>query len=448
MDRALLGHRREYYASFTLDRSAKQHLGMLSAQGGVEIEEVAATNPDAIALLHVDPVDGLSIEVAREWVARANLDQEAREQAAAILVKLYTCYTEGDCDLAEINPLIYTPDGRVHCLDAKVTLDDNATFRHPEWSEFAGSDVEDEREAMAKARGLNYIGLDGSVGIIANGAGLAMSTLDVVNQCGGTAANFLDIGGGANADVMAAALEVINSDPAVRSIFVNIFGGITRVDEVANGVLEALRRVEINSPIVLRLDGTNAAAGREILSSHLSDRLVAEPTMLDAARRAVACRRQVMSIFVDENTKVVVQGISPTSQGLYHGLRNRAYGTKVVAGTNPGRGGEEIEGIPVFATVAEAVEATGANASFISVPPKFAADAIVEAAAAGVPFVVCITEGIPAIDEALAYNRLVRDYPGDPAARPQLPRHHLAGEVQHRDHFGRHRNRRVDRSAS
>ncbi|MGA3146438.1 MAG: ADP-forming succinate--CoA ligase subunit beta [Acidimicrobiales bacterium] len=279
---------REYYASFTLDRSAKKHLGMLSAEGGVEIEEVAATNPGAIAMLHVDPVDGLSIEAARAWVDRAGLDEGARAQAAGILVKLYTCYTEGDCDLAEINPLIYTPDGRVHCLDAKVTLDDNAAFRHPEWEEFAGSDIEDEREARAKERGLNYIGLDGSVGIIANGAGLAMSTLDVVNQCGGAAANFLDIGGGANADVMAAALEVINSDPAVRSILVNIFGGITRVDEVANGVLEALERVDISSPIVLRLDGTNAVAGREILADHLSDRLVAEPTMLDAARRAVA----------------------------------------------------------------------------------------------------------------------------------------------------------------
>jgi succinyl-CoA synthetase beta subunit len=279
---------REYYASFTLDRSAKKHLGMLSAEGGVEIEEVAATNPDAIAMLHVDPVDGLNLEAAREWVARAKLDEGARDQAAEILVKLYTCYTEGDCDLAEINPLIYTPDGRVHCLDAKVTLDDNAAFRHPEWEEFAGSDVEDEREARAKARGLNYIGLDGSVGIIANGAGLAMSTLDVVNQCGGSAANFLDIGGGANADVMAAALEVINSDPAVRSIFVNIFGGITRVDEVAKGIVEALERVDIRSPIVLRLDGTNAVAGRELLAPHLSDRLVAEPTMLDGARRAVA----------------------------------------------------------------------------------------------------------------------------------------------------------------
>ncbi len=413
---------REYYASFTLDRSAKKHLGMLSAEGGVEIEEVAATNPGAIALLHIDPVDGLSLEVARGWVDRAELDEPARAQAAQLLVDLYTCFTEGDCDLAEINPLILTPEGRVHALDAKVTLDDNATYRHPEWEEFTGGDVIDEREARAKERGLNYIGLSGSVGIIANGAGLAMSTLDVVNQCGGQAANFLDIGGGANADVMAAALEVINSDPAVRSILVNIFGGITRVDEVANGVFEALDRVDIGSPIVLRLDGTNAAAGREILAGHLSDRLVAEPTMIDAsAPCGRPCGRPVMSIFVDERTTVVIQGISPTSQGLFHGLRNRAYGTRVVAGTNPNRGGEEIEGIPVFATVAEAVEATGANASFISVPPKFAADAIIEAAAAGLPFVVCITEGIPAQDEALVYNQLVRDFPGTRLLGPNCP---------------------------
>ena len=279
---------KEYYASFTLDRPAKLHLGMLSAEGGVEIEEVAATNPAAIARLHVDPVVGLDLETARRWVGEAKLDFEAQEQAAELLVKLYTCYVDGDCDLAEINPLILTTDGRVHALDAKVTLDDNAAFRHPEWEEYAATETEDPREKMAKERGLNYIGLDGSVGIIANGAGLAMSTLDVVNQVGGKAANFLDIGGGANADVMAAALEVINADPAVRSIFVNIFGGITRVDEVANGVVAALERVEIRSPIVLRLDGTNAEAGRQILAPHLSDRLVAEPTMLDAARRAVA----------------------------------------------------------------------------------------------------------------------------------------------------------------
>ncbi|HUY44048.1 MAG TPA: ADP-forming succinate--CoA ligase subunit beta [Acidimicrobiales bacterium] len=279
---------KEYYVSFTLDRPNKVHLGMLSAQGGVEIEVVAEENPDAIAFLSIDPVIGLDLATSRRWVAEADLDEVAREQAAELLVQLYECYTKGDCDLAEINPLILTPEGRVHALDAKVTLDENASYRHPEWEEFRANETEDPREKMAKERGLNYIGLDGTVGIIANGAGLAMSTLDVVNQVGGTAANFLDIGGGANADVMAAALEVINADPKVKSIFVNIFGGITRVDEVANGVLEALKRVDIASPIVLRLDGTNAPEGRAILAPHLNERLVTEATMLDAARRAVA----------------------------------------------------------------------------------------------------------------------------------------------------------------
>ena len=279
---------KEYYASFTLDRQNKMHLGMLSAQGGVEIEVVAEENPEAIAFLAIDPIHGLDVETARRWVNEAELDEVAREQTAELLVKLYECYTKGDCDLAEINPLILTPDNKVHALDAKVTLDENASFRHPEWEEFRADEFEDPREKMAKEKGLNYIGLDGTVGIIANGAGLAMSTLDVVNQVGGTAANFLDIGGGADADIMASALEVINADPKVKAIFVNIFGGITRVDEVANGVLEALKRVTITSPIVLRLDGTNAVEGRAILAQHLSDTLITEPTMLDAARRAVA----------------------------------------------------------------------------------------------------------------------------------------------------------------
>ena len=278
---------KEYYASFTLDRPNKCHLGMLSKEGGVEIEVVAEENPDAIAKLSIDPIIGLTLEMATTWVAAADLDEPARAQAAELLVKLYTCYVEGDCDLAEINPLILTTDGKVHALDAKVTLDDNASYRHPEWADFAWGETEDVREQMAKEKGLNYIGLDGTVGIIANGAGLAMSTLDVVNQVGGSAANFLDIGGGASPDVMAAALEVINSDPKVKAIFVNIFGGITKVDDVANGILEALNRVSINAPIVLRLDGTNAAEGRALLQPHLSDRLIAEPTMLDAARRAV-----------------------------------------------------------------------------------------------------------------------------------------------------------------
>ena len=370
---------KEYYASFTLDRAAKKHLGMLSAEGGVEIEEVAETNPDAIAKLHIDPVDGLTEEQAREWVDRANLDPEAREQAATLLVKLYHCYVEGDCDLAEINPLILTPDGKVHALDAKVTLDENAAFRHPEWEEFAATPTSTSASSWRKEKGLQYIGLDGDVGIIANGAGLAMSTLDVVNQVGGSAANFLDIGGGANADVMAAALEVINSDPAVKSIFINIFGGITRVDEVAKGIVEALGRVNLSSPIVMRLDGTNAEEGRALLADHLSDRSSPSPPCSTPPAapsrwprrspshpRRRGLRGQNVSIFVDETTKVVVQGISPTSQGRYHGLRNKAYGTQVVAGTNPKRGGEDIEGIPVYDSVAEAVKATGATASFIS----------------------------------------------------------------------------------
>jgi succinyl-CoA synthetase beta subunit len=277
----------EYYASFTLDRSAKKHLGMLSAEGGVEIEAVAASNPEAIARIHVDPVEGLSEEQARTWVAAARLNPKATDGAVDILMKLYNAYVEGDADLVEINPLILTPEGKVHALDAKVTLDGNADFRHPEREEWKGLEVLDDRERMARERGLQYIGLTGSVGIIANGAGLAMSTLDVVNQVGGDPANFLDIGGGANATVMANALEVINTDQNVRSIFINIFGGITRGEEVANGIVEALGRVEIGPPIVIRLDGTNADEGRAILKEHESDRLISRPTMLEAARTAV-----------------------------------------------------------------------------------------------------------------------------------------------------------------
>ena len=277
----------EYYASFTLDRSAKKHLGMLSAEGGVEIETVAVDNPDAIAKVWVDPVDGLDEATARDWVMAANLPEAAVEGTVDVLLKLYMAYVDGDADLVEVNPLILTPEGRIHVLDAKVTLDANSVFRHEDYEAYDETQARDERETAAHARGLQYVGLDGSVGVIANGAGLAMSTVDVVNQVGGSPANFLDIGGGANAEVMAGALEVINNDPAVRSIFINIFGGITRGEEVANGIVGALERVAIDAPIVIRLDGTNADEGRTILEPHLSDALQMAPTMLDAARRAV-----------------------------------------------------------------------------------------------------------------------------------------------------------------
>ena len=280
----------EYYASFTLDRAAKKHLLMLSAEGGVEIEEVAAKNPDAILMLHIDPVDGLNAAGAKKAAIDAKIPEKAQQGVAEILVKLYRCFVEGDCDLAEINPLILKPTGEVHALDAKVSLDSNADFRHPEWEEFKATEELDAREQLAREKGLQYIGLDGTVGIIANGAGLAMSTLDVVNQVGGTAANFLDIGGGANADLIASALDVINSDKNVKSIFINIFGGITRGEEVAKGIVEAMGRVDLRAPIVIRLDGTNAEEGREILKNAgiPESKLTSKPTMLEAAEAAVA----------------------------------------------------------------------------------------------------------------------------------------------------------------
>ena len=279
----------EYYASFTLDRSAKRHLLMLSAQGGVEIEHVAVVDPTAIVKLHVNPVEGLSLDAAKRAVVDARISEKAQDGVAAMLIKLYECFTKGDCDLAEVNPLILKPTGEVHALDAKVTLDANAAFRHPEWDEYRETEELDEREKLAREKNLQYIGLDGSVGIIANGAGLAMSTLDVVNQVGGKAANFLDIGGGANAELMTAALEVINSDTKVKSIFINIFGGITRGDEVAKGIVEAMKRVKLRAPIVIRLDGTNATEGRAIIAAAgiAESQLISRSTMLEAARSSV-----------------------------------------------------------------------------------------------------------------------------------------------------------------
>jgi succinyl-CoA synthetase beta subunit len=280
----------EYYASFTLDRAAKQHLLMLSAQGGVEIEAVAEKDPTAIVKLHINPIVGLPLATARQASIDAKIPEKALDGVADMLVKLYECFTKGDCDLAEINPLILKPTGEVHALDAKVSLDSNAAFRHPEWEEYAATEELDAREQLAREKNLQYIGLDGTVGIIANGAGLAMSTLDVVNQVGGSAANFLDIGGGANAEMMTAALEVINSDAKVKGIFINIFGGITRGEEVAKGIVEAVKRVTLRAPIVIRLDGTNAEEGRKILAeAGIPDsQLTSRPTMLEAARAAVA----------------------------------------------------------------------------------------------------------------------------------------------------------------
>ena len=278
----------EYYASFTLDRSARSYLGMLSSRGGVDIEAVAESDPGSIARIWVDPLDGLGEAAARTWVRDARLDETAADELVEVLLKLYEAFVEGDADLVEINPLILTPEGQVRVLDAKVTLDDNSVFRHPEYRAYDATQPRDEREAAAHVQGLQYVGLDGTVGVIANGAGLAMSTVDVVAQAGGAAANFLDIGGGADVETMAAALRVINNDPAVKAIFINIFGGIVQGEVVAQGILDALDRVELRAPIVLRLDGTNADQGRAMVAPRLSEMLMMADSMSGGAARAVA----------------------------------------------------------------------------------------------------------------------------------------------------------------
>jgi succinyl-CoA synthetase beta subunit len=277
----------EYYASFTLDRAAKKHLGMVSAKGGVDIEQVAEEDPAAIARVHIDPLVGIEDYHARQLVFGAKLNPAARSGAIAILKSLYRAFVELDADLVEVNPLILRPDGSVHALDAKVSLDDNAAYRHPEFEALRNISALDPREQAARERGLNYIGLDGEVGIIGNGAGLVMSTLDVVNQAGGKAANFLDVGGGAGAKTIANALEVITGDPKVRSVLINIFGGITRCDLVAQGILDGFSTIDVQVPVVVRLDGTSAEEGRAILAANPKDGLVPAATMLEAASRAV-----------------------------------------------------------------------------------------------------------------------------------------------------------------
>lgn len=278
----------EYYVSFTLDRGAKQHLAMVSARGGMDIEAVAAETPEAVVKMHIDPVIGLTPWQASELVYRAKLDRSLARPAAAALLKLYQAFVELDCDLVEVNPLITTGEGAVVALDAKVSLDSNAFFRHPDFEEFRAAFAEDPIERMARERGLNFIKLDGDVGIVGNGAGLVMSTLDVVSLVGGSASNFLDVGGGAGADTITNALEVLTNDPSVKSVLINIFGGITRCDLVAQGIVEALQGLDLPWPIVVRLDGTNAVEGREILSSVVSESVIPAATMREAAEQAVA----------------------------------------------------------------------------------------------------------------------------------------------------------------
>jgi succinyl-CoA synthetase beta subunit len=279
---------KEYYLSVTFDRGAKKPLFMLTTEGGIDIEQVAEEKPEALARLHVDPLEGFHPYQARRLIYGAGIEAPGEQkQILAIVEKLYACFVACDAMLCEINPLIVTPDGNVHALDSKFTIDDSALFRHPDIAEMRDVGASDPQERFAREKGVTYVKLDGDVGILGNGAGLSMSTVDVVVVAGGRPANFCDLGGGGDAQGVVDALEVITSDEQVRSIFFNIFGGITRCDEVARGILTALDQMEIELPIVVRLDGTNAEEGRKLLADAAPPNLEVEPTMLEAAQRAV-----------------------------------------------------------------------------------------------------------------------------------------------------------------
>jgi succinyl-CoA synthetase beta subunit len=279
---------KEYYLSLTFDRGAKQTLLMFTTEGGVEIEEVAETKPEALVRLHVDPLEGFQPYQARRLVYGAGVEDAGEQKQIVELVgRLYDCFVATDAMLCEINPLIVTPEGEVRALDSKFTVDDNALYKHQDIAEMYDLEAFPPEERAAREKDVTYVKLDGQVGILGNGAGLVMSTLDVVALAGGRPANFCDLGGGGDAQGVVDALEVITADPQVRSILFNIFGGITRCDEVARGILQALGQMTIEHPIVVRLDGTNAEEGRELLTDAAPPNLHVEPTMLDAARRAV-----------------------------------------------------------------------------------------------------------------------------------------------------------------
>ena len=422
---------REFYMSAVLDRAAGRILLMGSAEGGVEIEQVAVAHPEAIIRHHADPLLGLLDFQAREFAFAMGLGGHLKA-AVAIAKGLVRTMLAYDADLVEINPLAIvretSPDGatveQLVCLDAKVTLDDSGLDRHPGLEDLRDPDEEDPADREAREAGLTFIKLDGTIGCMVNGAGLAMTTMDLVKRAGGEPANFLDIGGGARADKVAAAMRIILADPKVDAILVNIFGGITRGDEVARGLIEARAVQERDVPMIVRIVGTNAAEAAVLLEAGpLRDGVVARRRGRQGRRGLEGSGR--MSVIVGPWTRLVVQGITGR-EGEFHSRAMQAYGTKIVAGMTPGKGGQTaLDGtVPVFDTVAEAVRETGANTSCIFVPAGGAPDAIMEAAAAGIATIFCITEGIPALDMIPAR----RDGPAGrrDAGRAELPGRHVA----------------------
>ena len=388
---------RELYLGIVLDRSEGFPVMMASRFGGMEIEEVAAENPAAILKAHFDPDVGLHPYLSRQLAFGLGLEGDAFKAGIKLMNALARAYADTDASLFEINPLVTTTDGRVIALDAKASFDDSAMFRHQNIAEMRDVHEEEPLEVEASKFDLNYIKLDGNIGCMVNGAGLAMATMDIIKHYGGEPANFLDVGGDASQERVAAAFRILLSDTSVQGVLVNIFGGIVRCDMVARGVVAAAEQVRLNDPL------GGAPRGHQRRRGPARARRV-RPRPDRRGRHGGRSREgrgrggeDVMSIWVNSETKVVVQGLTG-KEGRFHTEKCREYGTKIVAGVTPGKAGQDVDGVPVFNTVMDAVKETGANASLIFVPPPFAADAVLEAADAGIDVVVCITEGIPARD--------------------------------------------------
>ena len=450
----------EYYFSYLLDRTNRTFLAMASVQGGMDIEEVAANHPEALAKIPVDALTGVDEAKAREIVEAAQFPDDVADQVVAVIQQLWAAFVAEDATLVEVNPLVRTPEGMIVALDGKVSLDENADFRHPDHAALADVDAADPLEAKAKAKGLNYVKLDGEVGIIGNGAGLVMSTLDVVayagEEFGGVKpANFLDIGGGASADVMAersrdhprrprrtkCVRQRLRRDHRMRRG--------RRRHRASPGDAEGARRPHRQAD--------RRTAGRQQRRGRPADPRRGRARHGRAGRhdgwsratsgRACGAGSLTMAIFLNQDSRILVQGITG-SEGGKHTRRMVRSGSKIVAGCTPGKGGQTVDGgagdIPVFDTVAEAVEKTGANVSVIFVPPRFAKAAVMETIDAGVPLCVVITEGIPVHDTAGFFQYAERLW-HDPAGRPELPGADHARPVQRRHHPGRHHPSGPDR---